>query len=246
MGKQTHVEFPDQHVRLHGSQPNKLNYYKRLCRGGGPHSRCHHGWNRLDESSRGPIWSTHCTPDSDSLNLSPLGITFDRCSLRTMWSRYFRPEICGASYCLLCYFCTLSWYRFIFLHLGPRAFSNMASMAPVTYALLHTIRKCCNQGKQSVANSIQKSSQRTYSTGVRHWFEFVKEFGTDPFMRIVPREVFQYKREADSFHHTSWQRAYSMGFLEWLQGPPKPTAPSSASNYLYAVMHNLVCHGLDM
>ena len=37
-----------------------------------------------------------------------------------------------------------------------------------------------------------------------------------------------------------------MGFLEWLQGPPKPIAPSSASYYLYAVKHHLVCHGLDM
>ena len=36
-----------------------------------------------------------------------------------------------------------------------------------------------------------------------------------------------------------------MGFLEWLQGPPKPITPSSASNYLYAVKHHLVCHGLD-
>lgn len=37
-----------------------------------------------------------------------------------------------------------------------------------------------------------------------------------------------------------------MGFLEWLQGPPKPIAPNTASNYLYAVKHHLVCHGLDM
>jgi len=120
-------------------------------------------------------------------------------------------------------------------------------MAPATsIALLDTIRKFCNKGKQSVANSIQKSSQRTYSSGVRRWFQFVKEFGTDPFMRTVPREFFQYKQEADSFHHTSWQEACFMGFLEWLQGPPKPIAPSSASNYLYAVKHHLVCHGLDV
>ena len=37
-----------------------------------------------------------------------------------------------------------------------------------------------------------------------------------------------------------------MGFLEWLQGPPKPITPGSASNYLYAVKHHLVCHGLDL
>ena len=36
-----------------------------------------------------------------------------------------------------------------------------------------------------------------------------------------------------------------MGFLEWLQSPPKPIAPASAANYLYAVKHHLVCHGLD-
>ncbi len=120
-------------------------------------------------------------------------------------------------------------------------------MAPATsIALLDTIRKFCNKGKQSVANSIQKSSQRTYSSGVRRWFQFVKEFGTDSFMRTIPREFFQYKQEADSFHHTSWQEACFMGFLEWLQGPPKPIAPSSASNYLYAVKHHLVCHGLDV
>jgi hypothetical protein len=73
-------------------------------------------------------------------------------------------------------------------------------MAPATsIALLATIRKFCNQGKKSVANSIQKSSLRTYSTGVRRVFQFVKEFGTDPFMRTVPREFFQYKREEVSF-----------------------------------------------
>jgi hypothetical protein len=93
----------------------------------------------------------------------------------------------------------------------------MAPMAPATsVALLDTIRKFCNQGKKSVANSIRKSSQRTYSTGVRRWFQFVKEFGTDPFMRTVPREFFQYKQEEDSFHHTSWQEACFMGYLEWL------------------------------
>lgn len=37
-----------------------------------------------------------------------------------------------------------------------------------------------------------------------------------------------------------------MSFLEWLQSPPKPVAPLTASNYLYAVKHHLVCHGLDM
>ena len=36
-----------------------------------------------------------------------------------------------------------------------------------------------------------------------------------------------------------------MGFLEWLQSPPKLIAPASAANYLYAVKHHLVCHGLD-
>ena len=37
-----------------------------------------------------------------------------------------------------------------------------------------------------------------------------------------------------------------MGFLEWLQSPPKPIVPASAANYLDAVKHHLVCHGLDM
>ena len=36
-----------------------------------------------------------------------------------------------------------------------------------------------------------------------------------------------------------------MGFLEWLQSPPKPISLASTANYLYAVKHHLVCHGLD-
>lgn len=36
-----------------------------------------------------------------------------------------------------------------------------------------------------------------------------------------------------------------MGFLEWLQGPPKLIAPDSASNYLYAVKHHLASHGIN-
>ena len=108
------------------------------------------------------------------------------------------------------------------------------------------MRLLLNQAQQSVANSIQVSSQRTYGTGVRRWMQFVKVFGTDPFMTTVPPEFSLYQSEADSFHHTSWQEACFMGFLEWLQGPPKPIAPDSASNYLYAVKHHLVSHGLVM
>jgi hypothetical protein len=52
--------------------------------------------------------------------------------------------------------------------------------------------------------------------------QFVSEFGTDTFMRKVPPEFLQYQGEADAFHHTSWQKACFMSFLEWLQSPPKP------------------------
>ena len=112
--------------------------------------------------------------------------------------------------------------------------------------LLDRIRLFCNKGQESVANCIQQSSKRTYGTGVRRWMQFVTEFGTDTFMRKVPPEFLQYQGEADAFHHTSWQEACFMSFLEWLQSPPKPVAPLTASNYLYAVKHHLVCRGLDM
>ena len=62
---------------------------------------------------------------------------------------------------------------------------------------------------------------------------FVELFGTDPFMRTIPPEFSRYRTGEDAFHHTSWQEACFMGFLEWLQRPPKPIAPASASNYLY-------------
>lgn len=65
-------------------------------------------------------------------------------------------------------------------------------------------------------------------------------------MRKIPPEFLQYQSEVDSFHHSSWQEACFMSFLEWLQGPPKPTAPATASNYLCAVKHHLACHGLDV
>lgn len=64
-------------------------------------------------------------------------------------------------------------------------------------------------------------------------------------MRTIPPEFALYAAEEGSFHHTSWQEACFMSFLEWLQGPPKPIAPTSAANYLYAVKHHLVCRGLD-
>ena len=97
-----------------------------------------------------------------------------------------------------------------------------------------------------MANSILRSTKITYSTGVRRWVKFVQEFGTDVFMRKIPPEFLQYQSEVDSFHHSSWQEACFMSFLEWLQGPPKPTAPATASNYLCAVKHHLACHGLDV
>ena len=76
---------------------------------------------------------------------------------------------------------------------------------------------------------------------------FVKLFGTDPFfMRTIPPEFSRYQTGEGAFNHTSWQEACFIGFLEWLQSPPKPIAPASATNYLYAVKHHLVCHGFDM
>ena len=97
-----------------------------------------------------------------------------------------------------------------------------------------------------MANCVLQSTKTTYSTGVRRWVKFVQEFGTDVFMRKIPPEFLQYQSEVDSFHHSSWQEACFMSFLEWLQGPPKPVAPDTASNYLCAVKHHLACHGLDM
>jgi hypothetical protein len=108
------------------------------------------------------------------------------------------------------------------------------------------MRLLLNQAQQSVANSLQTSTKRTYGTGVRRWMQFVQVFGTDPFMSTVPPEFSQYQSEADCFHHTSWQEACFMGFLEWLQGPPKPIAPDTAYTYLYAVKHHLASHGLVM
>ncbi len=117
---------------------------------------------------------------------------------------------------------------------------------PSNPARFHTMRHLLNQAQQSVANSILSSTKRTYGTGVRRWMQFVQVFGTDPFMSTVPPEFTKYQSEADCFHHTSWQEACFMGFLEWLQGPPKPITPDSASNYLYAVKHHLASHGLVM
>ena len=86
----------------------------------------------------------------------------------------------------------------------------------------------------------------TVGTGIRRLMIFVKLFGTDPFMRTIPPEFSRCQTEVGAFNHKSWQEACFMGFLEWLQSPPKPIAPASAANYLYAVKHHPVCHGLDM
>ena len=108
------------------------------------------------------------------------------------------------------------------------------------------IRSLLQRAQESVGNGIQQSSKRTYGTGIRRWMTFVELFGTDPFMRTIPPEFSRYQTGEGAFHHTSWQEACFMGFLEWLQSPPKPIAPASAANYLDAVKHHLVCHGLDM
>ena len=91
---------------------------------------------------------------------------------------------------------------------GPTAGPSITESS----VLLQTIRLLCNKGKDSIANSIQKSSRRTYSTGVRRWIQFVQVFGTDTFMRKVPREFLQYQDEAGAFHHFH-------GFFGMVTGP---------------------------
>ena len=115
-----------------------------------------------------------------------------------------------------------------------------------TPARLDSIRYLLSRARDYVANAVKPSSQKTYSTGVNRWFEFVEIFGTDPLMRRVPAEYLLYQSEDSSNEYSSWQEACVMGFLAWLQCPPHQIQPKSAFGYLYAVKHFLVSHGVDL
>eukprot|EP01036_Dinobryon_divergens_P035870 gene35870-46562_t len=73
--------------------------------------------------------------------------------------------------------------------------ANVQRLAPHSNPnRFQTMRLLLNQAhQQSVANSIQVSSKRTYGTGVRRWMQFVQVFGTDPFvfMHTVPPDFSQ-------------------------------------------------------
>jgi len=90
---------------------------------------------------------------------------------------------------------------------------------------LESIRKYLGRAQQSVQHSVLESSRKTYGTGIRRWLEFVKIFGTDPLMQIVPPEFMVQQLDLDAAIRTSWQEACIMGYLEWLQCPPHKIAP---------------------
>ena len=68
-------------------------------------------------------------------------------------------------------------------------------------------------GRFELIRSLLQRAQESVGNGI-------ELFGTDPFMRTILPGFSRYQTGEGLFHHTSWQEACFMRFLEWLQSPP--------------------------
>eukprot|EP01036_Dinobryon_divergens_P034933 gene34933-45212_t len=136
-------------------------------------------------------------------------------------------------------FCTRSFCIGTAVHSTP-------ALSELSVTRLGSIRKYLGRAQQSVQHSVLESSRKTYGTGIRRWLEFVKIFGTDPLMQVVPPEFMFQQSDLDVAIRTSWQEACIMGYLEWLQCPPHKIAPKTAFGYLCAVRYYLIGFGVDL
>ena len=88
------------------------------------------------------------------------------------------------------------------------------------------------------------STAKTYGTGERRWLKVALEIGTDPCMRIIPREW--HERE-DLFQGTTltWPEACIVILLVSFAEPGQVVAPRTAGVYVSAVKKFLQNNGVD-
>lgn len=101
-----------------------------------------------------------------------------------------------------------------------------------------------NLGASLINNSTRPSTNKTYSTAARRWFDIATKIGTNPTMTIVPPTWT--KRTDDLANSTiSWPGACMVVYLSTSTQPGYELSPQSASVYLSGVRKFLERQGVD-
>ena len=93
-------------------------------------------------------------------------------------------------------------------------------------------------------NTVQKSTQRTYSTAEKRWFQVAHDIGTDPCMRIIPVE---WEMRLDRFRDTtiSWKEACMVTLLASFTEEGQAISPRTVGVYMSGVRKYLQNNGVD-
>ena len=98
--------------------------------------------------------------------------------------------------------------------------------------------------KRYFLNSIRPSSKKTYSTGQRRWFTVAEIIGTDPLMRIIPKD-WEIRSDQFSMSTLTWKESCMLAFLASCRDLANPVIPSTAFAYLSAVRKFMEENGVD-
>ena len=94
------------------------------------------------------------------------------------------------------------------------------------------------------SNSVRPSNEKTYNTGQKRWFVVAELIGTDPWMRMIPKEL-EIRRDSFKLSTLTWHESCMLAFLASCRDPKKAVIPSTAFAYPSAFRKFLEDNGID-
>ena len=101
-----------------------------------------------------------------------------------------------------------------------------------------------NLGASLINNSTRPSTNKTYGTAARRWFDIAEKIGTNPTMTIVP-PTWRTRTDDLADSTISWPEACMVVYLATSTQPGYELTPQSASVYLSGVRKFLERQGVD-
>lgn len=99
--------------------------------------------------------------------------------------------------------------------------------------------------KKYFLNSVRPSTRATYGTGERRWFVVADSIGTDPLMRMIPRD-WVHRKDGFRMSTLTWRESCMLAFLASCRDSKKAVSPKTAFGYLSAVRKFLEENGIDI
>lgn len=145
-----------------------------------------------------------------------------------------------------------------FLNIPPIKQSAMLTQESKKYIVKTAVKVRLQLDKQNVSwfhkflesarkfhlNSIRPGSKKSYSTGQIRWFAVAEKIGTDPLMRMIPKE-WEIRVDCFKLSTLTWYESCMLAFLASCRDPEKAVIPNTAFAYLSAVRKFLEENGID-